>query len=499
MTSLIPPLKILRSAACWLVILVCALLCIGVALAQTGQPAAKPAPANATVPVLLLSDIHFEPFWDPGKVAQLDAAPVAKWNAILAPPPASGRQQSFNDLQQGCNARGSDTSFTLYQSSLEAMRTDAGGAAFAAVSGDLISHEFHCKYFKLFPKASNSQYKAFVEKAVEYVIGELNASFPKTPVYFALGNNDSECDDYLLDANSGFLKETGDEVTRNFPAAERQDAEQTFSAGGYYGISLPAPIQNARLLVLDDLFMSKNYRSCAGIPDPTAADSQIKWLDNQLAQARANQQKVWVMGHIPPGIDLYSTAKRLSGICSGLKPAMFLSSEKMAEVMAGYGDVIQLGIFAHTHMDELRLLRDSSHATPLLPPVPIKMVSSISPIHGNLPSFTVAEIDPSTAALIDYRVFSSSNMSGNNAKWTEEYEFAKDFGEPDFSASSLSSLIAGFAADSSAKTKASQNYIADFSAGNSSSLLQMFWPQYVCILANDSAQAFQSCVCSSAK
>jgi len=258
-------------------------------------------------------------------------------------------------------------------------------------------------------------------------------------------------------------------------------------------------MQNARLLVLDDLFMSNNYRTCAGILDPTAADAQIKWLDNQLAQARVKKQKVWVMGHIPPGVDLYSTAKKLSGICNGQKPAMFLSSEKMAEVMARYGDVIELGIFAHTHMDELRLLRDSGHATPLLPPVPVKMVSSISPVHGNLPSFTVAQIDPLTAALIDYRVFSSSNLTGDNAKWTEEYEFAKDFGEPDFSFSSLSNLIAGFAADPSAKTKTSQNYIADFSAGNSSLLLQMFWPQYVCILANNSAQAFQSCVCSNAK
>ena len=205
------------------------------------------------------------------------------------------------------------------------------------------------------------------------------------------------------------------------------------------------------------------------------------------------------MGHIPPGVDLYSTAKRMNGICNGQKPAMFLSSEKMAEAMAGYGDVIELGIFAHTHMDELRLLTDSGSTTPAQPAVPIKMVSSISPIHGNLPSFTVARIDPATAALIDYSVLSSSNLTGDKATWTEEYKFAKDFGEPDFSASSLSNLIASFAADPGAKNKASQNYIADFSAGNNSSLLRMFWPQYVCILANDSAQGFQNCVCSNGK
>ena len=35
---------------------------------------------------------------------------------------------------------------------------------------------------------------------------------------------------------------------------------------------------------------------------------------------------------------------------------MFLSSEALAETMARFGDVIRLAIFAHTHMDEVRLL-----------------------------------------------------------------------------------------------------------------------------------------------
>ncbi|MGD0830851.1 MAG: metallophosphoesterase [Terracidiphilus sp.] len=486
------PAKLPRGAANPRVLLLCALLCATAGNSQSAQPAAKRAASNASLPVLLLSDIHFEPFWDPDRVAQLDGAPVAKWNAILASPPSIGRQRSFDALQQSCNANGTDTSFTLYQSALREMRNDAAGASFIAVSGDLIAHKFHCKYFTLFQKATNAQYQAFVEKTLEYVIGELKASFPKTPTYTALGNNDSACEDYLLDAGSSFLKETGSIVTRDFPAIERQDAEQSFTDGGYYSVFLPAPIQNARLLVLDDLFMSRSYRTCAGVLDPTAADPQVAWLGRQLALARAGKQKVWVMGHIPPGVDLYSTAKRSSGICGTQKPVMFLSSEKMADVMAAYGDVIELAIFAHTHMDELRLLQGSN---PTTPPVAVKMVSSISPVHQNLPSFTLARIDPSSAALIDYRVFSSPNLTGGNAKWKPEYDFATSFSKSDFSASSLSALISAFAADPGANTKASQNYIGDFSAGNSSTVLQLFWPQYVCALSNHTQQAFTACAC----
>lgn len=254
-------------------LLACCLLCTAAALAQTGLPAAPPVPA--TIPALLLSDIHFEPFTDPAKVPQLDEAPASKWNAILAAPPSPDQKKSFAALQQTCDAKGIDTSYALLESSLTAMRAQAAGAAFAAVSGDLLSHDFYCKYFTVFPRATSSDYKTFVEKTLVYVLGELDASFPGIPVYVALGNNDSDCGDYRLDSGSEFLKATGAEITRKFPISERQAARESFTAGGYYSVTLPAPIQNARLLVLDDTFMSKSYVSCMEKPTRPPATTSL--------------------------------------------------------------------------------------------------------------------------------------------------------------------------------------------------------------------------------
>lgn len=497
----LPPPSPLRSVVMPRIALLCVFLFAGAALAQSAKPAAKPA--NLTVPALLLSDIHFEPFWDPAKVAQLDGEPVAKWNGILAPPPSSDQQQRFAALQQACPTKGTDTSYTLFQSSLDAMRSNASGVGFVTVSGDLISHAFHCKYFNLFPKATATEYKRFVEKTITYVVDELDASFPKTSVYVALGNNDSDCDDYLIDAGSAFLKETGLEVTKNFPAAERQSAQATFSDEGYYGVSLPAPIQNARLLVLDDLFMSKSYRTCAGALDPQAAAPQIAWLKKELAAARAHKQKVWVMGHVPPGVDLYSTEKKMIDFCAGQKPVMFLSSEEMANVLSGYGDVVQLAIFAHTHMDELRLLKDESAGAPSktpvpVKPIPVKLVSSISPIHKNLPSFTIAQVDPASAALVDYRVFSAPDLTGGTGAWKDEYDFRKRYTLPDFSSASVGKLTAEFAADPGGTGPASQDYLNDYLAGSYASALQLFWPQYVCSLSNHTVKSFAACACANA-
>lgn len=486
--------RILRAAT---MLQIAFLLFTGASLAQSTHPVAPPA--KVTIPALLLSDIHFEPFWDPAKAPQLAAAPASQWKAILAAAPSPEQQQRFAALQQSCHARGADTSFALFDSSLKAMRAHAAGVKFVTVSGDLISHSFQCKFTTLFPKSSPADSRAFVEKTMDYVMGELYGSFPNVPVYVALGNNDSDCGDYRLDAHSEFLAITGKEVTKNFPASERQGAEESFAVGGYYSVSMPAPIENARLLVLNNIFMSKNYTTCAGKPDPSAADAQLAWLRQQLTEARAKKQKVWAMGHIPPGVDLYATASRFIDVCGGQAPIMYLSSEKMADELVEFSDVVELAIFGHNHMDETRLLKGDGKTPASSKSVAVKVVSSISPINGNHPSFTVAQIDPSSAALKDYKVFVASNLTGNDADWTAEYDFARSYHTVEFTSSSVSNLIAGFAADPGAKTQASQNYIADFSVGYVTPLLRLAWPQYVCTLSNHTQQSFKACVCPAAQ
>jgi sphingomyelin phosphodiesterase acid-like 3 len=260
-------------------------------------------------------------------------------------------------------------------------------------------------------------------------------------------------------------------------------------------------VRNARILVLDDQFMGSKYTTCGDKADGSAADAQIAWLEQQLTDARHNKEKVWVMAHIPPGVDVHSSAAHLGEVCGPKGPRMFLASERLADVLVEFSDVVQLAIFAHTHMDEVRILRAENGAPGSASGkgVAVKMVSSISPINGNAPSFTVAQVDAATAELKDFRVFAASNTSGVDTAWREEYDWGKTYDERDFSAASVSKTIAGFAADPSAKTPASRDYIRNFFVGNENPMLGRFWPQYVCSLQNDSAEGFQACVCPAAK
>jgi sphingomyelin phosphodiesterase acid-like 3 len=462
-----------------------------------------PAQATASgggnsIQALFVSDIHFEPFRDPGKAAQLAAAPAGDWNRILAAPASADAAAQWTKLDQACPARGADTSYALYQSSLHAIHAQAGEAKFVILSGDLIAHSFSCKFAAVFPKAAPADYRTFVEKTIVYVMANLRAELPGVPVYAALGNNDSDCGDYQLDANSTFLKESGEVFAADFEGAEKAQALRDFAVGGYYSVSLPAPVETTRLLVLDDIFMSERYQTCDGKADAAPAAAQIAWLKQQLDEARDKKEQVWVMAHIPPGVDSYSTARKWMALCAGGKPKMFLSSEALPEVLADYGDVVELAIFAHTHMDEVRLLTpanaDAAHG-----PVAVKMVASISPIDGNNPSFTMATIDPAHAILEDYRVIAASNQTGIATTWTEEYDFAKAYHEPAFTAATVGNLIAGFKTDPSAQTSASQNYLRYYMTGVDMRMLALIWQPYVCSLTNTATDAYRECVCSIVK
>ena len=461
------------------------------AVAASAQAAPEPPPVRA----VFVSDIHFEPFWDPAKAARLAAAPESKWRAILAAPDTPDRRQRFSALQESCHTRGDDTSYPLLASSISAMRARATGAAFVLMSGDLLAHGFDCKYKALFPHAQASEYRSFVEKTIRFVIAQLESAAPHVPVYATLGNNDSDCGDYRGDAHSAFLESTAHAVTRTFPRRERAAALTSFSANGSYTILLPAPMQSTRLIVVDDVFLSAKHLTCSGRRDRSDQQELLAWLDLQLDQARAAKQKVWIMGHIPPGIDAYSTLAHISGAC-GHPPTMLLSSGKFAETLAGAADVIKLAIFGHTHEDEIELLREDAAGRhgPTgddLRDIPVKIVPSISPVNGNEPSFTVAQVDPATASLVDYQVIAG----GQGKPWAQTYDFTKAYGIDSFSASSVAALVEKFAEDPNAKSHDSREYIHNFLTGSNLPLLSLVWPQYLCAMAHQSASGFTACAC----
>lgn len=492
-------LKVKAGRLRWLVGVLIVLCSIGGGYG-VAQSAVKSADLHSSkISALMLSDVHLDPFYDPAKVRRLVDAPVSEWAGILGGPDSPHQAQDYAALQRTCRAKGPDTSNALLQSSLRAIRVQAADARFVTLSGDLIAHNFTCRFATVIPGKTASDYATFVEKTIAYVMGEIRKTEPGVPVYASLGNNDSGCADYRMDTNSDFLTATGESMLSGLPQSkERDKALADFAAGGYYSVTMAAPMRRTRMIVLNDLFMSRNYETCGGKADPAAAATatEIAWLKKELGAARQQGQRVWVMGHIPPGVDIYGMARKMRDVCDSSHEDMFLSSGEMADVLIANADVVKLGIFAHTHMDELRLLEPDGGAKKATEMIAVKMVPSITPVHGNDPAFVVAQVDPASATLIDYTVFNASNATGIDARWSKEYSYSQAYHETAFAPLELERLLTEFKNDPEAKTAASQAFIRYFYAGDNSGLIKPLWPEYVCALGHVSGKGFSECACA---
>jgi sphingomyelin phosphodiesterase acid-like 3 len=449
--------------------------------------------------VVMLSDPHFDPFYDPAKLSELRRAPVTEWSAILSKPDSATRVGTFSELQRACGVRGTDSPWPLVLTAIREAKQTQPTPLFVIVSGDLLAHGFHCKFRQFEPSATPAETSAFAAKAVSFLTQQIRSVFPSVPIYFALGNNDSSCADYHETPDSAFLKSAAVSFAATIPDPEaRASLSASFPRLGDYSVMLPGAMHNTRLIVLQDIFQSSYYKRCSEEPDPAAAAEQIEWLRKQLTDVRESGQQAWVMAHIPPGIDVYTTYHRYlfapGEACNVKQPQTFLSSGALGDTIAEFGDVVGLAIFAHSHMDEIKLLHGPGDIA-----VPAKLVPSISPINGNDPSFMVAQVSPKTATIKDYEVYSASN--GQGVGWHREYRYSEVYHLPDFSANSVEQLTSQLIADKSGEDEISRTYERFFLSGGGTFAalgLQRLWPAYSCSLRERDPGAFHSCMCPSA-
>jgi sphingomyelin phosphodiesterase acid-like 3 len=443
-----------------------------------------------SVPVLMLSDIHFDPFHDPAKVAQLRTEPVEHWPAILNSAPNPTQAAELEKLQSTCHSRALDTAWPLLKTTVAAAHEASAHPLFITLSGDLLTHEFPCRFQHTAPNATPQELAAFSAKTIAFVLAYLRQSFPRTPVYASLGNNDSGCADYRETPNDPFLKQTA-EVLR----AASLDPNITLTPEGDYSVPLPAPMAHARLLVLENVFEARQFTTCGGNTDRAPEKAQMDWLRSQLAEARAHNEHVWVMGHIPPGIDVYSSFRHYilqpAELCNAT-PQPFLADTTLQDALLDYADTVRLALFGHTHMDEIRLLHRDTAA------IPVKLVPSVSPYVGNHPAFILATVDPRTAILKDWRTLISPGTEGSSPPWAEAYRFNTAFHLPDFSASSAQKVADQVTADKTGQSPESTAFRQHFYPGDIGLYalgLAQIWPAYACSIREDRPSAVHNCIC----
>jgi sphingomyelin phosphodiesterase acid-like 3 len=425
-----------------------ALLAVLVLLAGTARslprlPKPHPSkPRPTSQQLLITSDIHFNPFADPTLAADLAKAPVHKWEAILN-----------RTSPTAYSPYGQDTNWWLLRSALDAMRKAEPDPTLVMVTGDLLAHGFSEKYAKAITDTNRDHYRAFVSKTVSFIALELRERYSKPQIFLTPGNNDNDCGDYNIEAGGAFLSDTA-WTARGLVREGGRFMGQWKSLGSY--TLQPRHIHGLRIVSVNSVFFSNKYESksfadgCSAVQSDGPART-FSWLESTLSRAAQNHEKVWIMMHIPPGIDGYSTMVRYRSLSQAASSApQDLCSQAIVpmwkpfwtdlfdRLVAQYPTTITAIFAGHDHTDDFRVSQAGQAAQQFVlidPPV--------SPIYGQNPSFRVVTF-AAGGTLTDQTTWYLTNLDAARSTvpgtWMPEYTFAAEWHSPRLDAASLRSI-----------------------------------------------------------
>jgi sphingomyelin phosphodiesterase acid-like 3 len=403
-------------------------------LSLIGLPVAG-MPVHATEPsglIAVVSDIHFNPFAPPDLALRLASSPPKEWPSIFASLP----EQSFS-------RRGEDTNHALLASALGALSRSAGTADLVIVSGDLLAHRFiEIATQSLGTTPTSGVVRALASNTALYVADVLRTALPDRPILIALGNEDSECGDYQLAPGGAFLASLRDTV-RDLAGPDRlaQDFDRTYTAGGYYAMRHPT-VSEVTILVVNDVLWSTRYRDACGTDGAETGEGMMAWLQRQLGEARAAGRRVWLVHHIPVGIDPYATLHAPASSSCPVRVTPFLKepfASRFVLLQREYAETIQAGFAGHIHQDSYRLVTKAGVAVAVE-----KITPSISPIFGNNPGFHLFSYDWRTGDLTDFSTFYLADLEQAfptaRGEWRREYVFTEAYGERTYSAAAVARI-----------------------------------------------------------
>ncbi len=428
----------------------------------------------------VISDIHFNPFDPPELAPTLARAASSAWPAAFAA--TQGRAMS---------RIGQDTNHALLASGLAAFERAMANADFAIVPGDFLAHEFNAKTTAALGVDPASPVVAdMATRTTLFVTDALAQALAGKPAIVALGNEDSSCGDYRIEPGGRYLAATR-EAVRRLVGAERlePDFAETWAAAGYYAARHPT-VANGLIVVLNDVVWSPLYQDACGSSGLAAAKAMMSWLRARLARQRFAGGRIWLVHHIPWGIDSYSTINAKASSCPA-KVVPFLTepfASELRSLLLEYRDVVQASLSGHTHFDDYRLLIDRRGAVVGLD----KITPALSPIFGQNPGFQVFSYDRQTGAPTDFSTWYLSNPgdAAPAADWRLEYTFTEAWRQPRYSADIVGTLWQAMMKDGPARDTYRRLYKVGRGALGADGLAA-----YLCAIGHLDVTSFTACYC----
>ena len=357
-------------------------------------------------------------------------------------------------------------------------------ASFVLFTGDFVRHDL--------PRMQNPANNA--SDIVENVSTLARDYFPHAPMVFGtLGNNDNPCD-YCEQITTGsavneWFWKIGSRIKKATCMTEA--TLEQYKYGSFFEVAVGG---------LTILSISTVIYSTLHVPgDMLEADpfGQFAWLRTKLAEAVESGRSVWIVGHIPPGMETF-------GFTELWWPEYVTKYLALVQDPA-LGPTVAAQLFGHVHKDEVRVL-------PNPPPGagPIFLSSSISPVYYNNPSFKMVQYNRTSGRLLDFKtIYADITADGKPLQWKFGYDLLQTY--PDLKMSGITAGALANLTDSLLTGKDSWKRYARWYAAGYPSDLQHYGvattdseanatyklqrrKQYVCAAVIRTAAEYQDCV-----
>jgi sphingomyelin phosphodiesterase acid-like 3 len=440
--------------------------------------------AQNNFPVLVFSDVHFNPYYDPSLFPALNSSDVGQWASIFQTSKITAP-----------SVWGTDTNYPLLVLTLSAMRQNLETSPFIIFTGDILGHYLPQTYYQLAGSSNPpsvedvAAMKAFTNKAVTFFMNQVRMSVGNVPVLFALGNADSYTG---LGPDSTFLTNTAELYYTQFlnGTVDHQAFLTTFVSGGYY--SAEPPGTNLMIIGLNTFEFSP--------PNPYMGDAsaavtaQLAWLDSTLASAQGKGKKVWLLMHVPPGADKYSTAQAMdsNGHITATTTTMMWNQNYQAnflQILSKYPGLVVQTLAAHTHMDEYRIMA---------PDAALDITPGISPYFGNNPAFKVFTFSSDSLKALNYTSL-NYDLATNPEQFNSYYTFSSAYSMNGLLNDSFAQLYPALATDHTKQVFFRGHYFSGHNysipvANAFNPITDRNWPIYWCGIGNVGEQEFIDCV-----
>nr|DBA26625.1 TPA: hypothetical protein GDO54_010865 [Pyxicephalus adspersus] len=289
-----------------------------------------------------------------------------------------------------------------------------------------------------------------VIEVIKNMTTTIRTLLPDLLVFPALGNHDYWPQDQLPVSGS----EVYTAVAEFWKPWLSEEALTTFRKGGYYSQIYKTNTSAIPLRIISlntNLYYSPN-KETFNITDPA---DQFTWLEETLQYSRQNNEKVYIIAHVPIGYLPFTE----------MIPAMrSYFNERLVEIFRTYNDIIAGQFYGHTHRDSIMVVLDkkenpvgSVFVTPAVTPI-----RSAAEKESNNPGFRLYKYDTNCYSLLDlwhyYLNLTEANLK-KEATWKLEYIMTKLYNIKDIKPESLYKLAKLFQKPESIEF---QNYYRNF-------------------------------------